>query len=471
MAIGDTATGLELTYFPWHQDVFFSGWDRYRYKVIAKGRRLGFTRSTAQVVIEHLLGANDLNIWTKDKDKLYVLWGDTTHDNIIKYFNRYFEPILQQLQKKIVEAAGKKGFTGKFQLYRWSKKEKTLIVENGDKIAIVDFRSADRPENWEGFGYDLIVLNEAGIILKNRSLWENSVAPMMLDNPNSKAVIGGVPKGKNLFYELWKRGASNEYPRWKNYKYSSYDNPLLTDEDIEELKKGMSEKAIRQEIYGEFVDDIGKELFSYDEVAHAMRMQIAPAVGLTVWGLDVARHGDDYSVLAKRHGKYFYELKEVQINDTMKLAEWVANEYSASPSDKKPDTIYVDIIGMGWGVHDRLKQLGLPVFPVNVAESSVSERFLNKRAEMYFRLKEEHIGKGGNLPNNPKLLMELTNTEYEYTDKGKIKIIDKKKIKEELGYSPDRADAVALTYAQPVDEMLLKRQKTKRVKKKFTAGV
>lgn len=459
----DTAISFDISYLPWADDIFFSeDWENLRYKVISKGRRLGFTRSTAQYLIETMLGSNELGVWNnKQEDEgIYILWGDTTHSNIRRYYQRYFKPALDQIERKI------KNKVKDFKLYEYKTQDSMLIVYNGKRKSIIDFRSADKPENWEGFGYDIIVLNEAGIILKNRDLWEHSVAPMMLDNPNSKAIIGGVPKGKNLFYELWQKGHSQDYPKWKSYTFSTYENPLLSEEDIEELKKGLSEKAIRQEIYGEFVDEVGAELFSYEEVEKAMRIN-PPADGIVIWGLDIARHGDDLSVLAKRKGKRFLELKSVDFNDTMKLAEWVANEYNKD--HEKPYQINVDVTGIGWGVYDRLKQLGIPVYPVNFAEKSTMEGVLNKRAEMYLRLKDEHIKQNGNLPKDNDLLMELINTEYDYTNKGEIKLIEKDKIKQAIGRSPDKADAVALTYAQPINEAQIKRKKIQVPK--FYAGV
>ena len=467
----DTAVSYETTYFPWADEIFFSeDWENLRYKVISKGRRLGFTKSTAQYLIESMLGSNELGVWDnkKEDEGIYILWGDTTHSNIRRYYQRYFKPVLDNIERKI------KNKVKDFKLYEYKTQDSMLIVYNGKKKSIIDFRSADKPENWEGFGYDIIVLNEAGIILKNKDLWEHSVAPMMLDNPKSKAIIGGVPKGKNLFFELWKRGVSKNYPRWKNYKYSSYDNPLLSEEDIEELTRGMSEKAIRQEIFGEFVDDVANEMFSYDEVERAMRIEVPPSVGSIVWGIDIARHGDDLSVIAKRKGKFFYEpLQTLDIQDTMKLAEWIYFEYQQTPDSWKPEALFLDTTAgsLGWGVHDRLKQLGLPVMPVDFSAKSMMKGILNKRAEMYERLKEEHIKQGGNLPKDNELLFELINTEYEYTDKGLKKLISKEKIKEQIGRSPDRADAVALTYAQPFDEILIRKQKTKRIRKKFKAGV
>jgi len=468
----DTAIGINLTYFEWADKVFFNDWENVRYKCVAKGRRLGFTRSAAQFLIEQMLGADDLNLWQnkKEGEGLYILWGDTIHGNIRRYVDRYFKPVLEKIQNKIRDRLNNK----KFKLYEYKTQDSMLITYNDNRKSIIDFRSADKPENWEGFGYDLIVLNEAGIILKNRSLWENSVSPMMLDNPKSKAIIGGVPKGKNLFYELWQRGVSVDYPRWRSFRFSSYDNPLLSEEDIEELKKGLSEKAIRQEIYGEFVENVSNEMFSYEEVERAMRIEVAPSVGPIVWGIDLARHGDDLSVIAKRKGKFFYEpLKTLDIQDTMKLAEWIYFEYQQTPNDWKPDIIFLDTTAgsLGWGVHDRLKQFGLPVEPVDFASKSMMRGILNKRCEMYERLKEEHLKQAGNLPKDNDLLFELINTEYEYTDKGLKKIISKDEIKKRIGRSPDRADAIALTYALPTENIISKQKRNKKIRKKFNAGV
>ena len=116
----------------------------------------------------------------------------------------------------------------------------------------------------EGFGYALIVVNEAGIVLKNRSLWNESILPMILDY-KANVLIGGTPKGKSvkrtnekhLFYELYGRGETKDEKRqteWKSFNFSSYDNPLLDPNDIDELVKQISPALRDQEIYGKFID-------------------------------------------------------------------------------------------------------------------------------------------------------------------------------------------------------------------------
>ncbi len=178
------AIKIKATYLPWQEKVFFQ--DDTRFKLIHKGRRLGFTQGSAQAVIKWMLAAKYKRI----------LWGDTLLGNIEKYVARYFMPMLKQIPEKF---------------WNWQKQEKMLSL-NG---CTCDFRSADMPQKWEGFGYDLIILNEAGIILRDSYLWDNAVRPMLLDNPESRLICGGTPKGRKH------KGLPQLKPsRQKNGKYS-----------------------------------------------------------------------------------------------------------------------------------------------------------------------------------------------------------------------------------------------------------
>ena len=123
---------------------------------------------------------------------------------------------------------------------------------------MIDFRSADRPENLEGYGYNMITINEAGIVLKNRRLWTESILPMTIDY-KAEVIIGGTPKGKyikknekHLFYELWQKG---NYPGdWESFNFSSYANPYVNQDDVKEIEKEIPAFLRDQEIYGKFVE-------------------------------------------------------------------------------------------------------------------------------------------------------------------------------------------------------------------------
>src|SRR3972149_5659906 len=288
---------LRLKYHSGQNNIFYQSTARKR--IVSKGRRWGFTKGCAQYVIESMLDGVGP-----------VMWGDTISANIISYVERYFLPILTQLPPNI---------------WTWKKQEKKLLI--GSKVCA--FRSAGQPENWEGFGYKLVILNEAGIILKNQYLWHNAVRPMLMDYPDSVAIIGGTPKGKNLFHELHQKDGKGD---WKSFTYSTYTNPFLKKSEIQEMEKELPDSVVRQEIYAEFMGEGENVLIPYDLIMECVsREPLSDArFGSEIWGLDVARHGDDSSVLAKRHYKNIHEIKPYSIPDTMQLASSVNAEYRAA---------------------------------------------------------------------------------------------------------------------------------------------
>ena len=239
---------IDITYLDYQVEVFFDWKPGVRYKVIRKGRRAGITRGAAHSFIEFLIEGNGP-----------LLWGETTHGNIERYFERYFFPVLNQ--NKIV--------------HKFDRLAKKLTIGN----QYCDFRSADNPENWEGFGYKYIFLNEAGIILKDKHLYINSVLPMLLDYPDSKLIAAGVPKGKFLkdgqehpFYTLAKRAMEGNQ-QYEMLCFDSYANPLLSESDIKDLEleiAAFSPEQVNQEIYGEFIetDAVNPFAFAYDKNKH-----------------------------------------------------------------------------------------------------------------------------------------------------------------------------------------------------------
>ena len=228
-----------------------------KFVIVTKGRRVGATQGGAQAYIKYAL-----------IDKIpYMLWGDTIQTNINRYFDRYFHPIL------------KNGID-----YHWNRTEKVLKIYG----STIDFRSAEKPYNWEGYGYHKIFLNEAGIILANDYLFDNAVLPMMMDFPDSQLIAAGVPKGKvnkegniHKFFYLYEKAKLKE-PGYKCLEYSSYDSPFLRKEDIEMLEHQFAKGLMRdQEIYGKFVDATDRPFFySFDRAKYVKEFELNPLLPL-----------------------------------------------------------------------------------------------------------------------------------------------------------------------------------------------
>jgi hypothetical protein len=193
-----------------------------------------------------------------------------------------------------------------------------------------------------------------------------------------------------------------------------------------------------------------RALFAYSDIESAMDGDFVGVddTGVETLAVDVARYGRDKSVVSKRKGFKIYDLKEYQGYSTTELSTRVDNEYRTRPFDG----VAVDTIGVGAGVFDKLKSMGVRgLIEANVSMRAEEEKvYQNKRAEMYFSLKE-FVSRGGKLPNDKELREELLAITYFYNPtSGKIQLISKDDIKETLGRSPDKSDSVALHFFQKV---------------------
>ena len=148
-----------------------------------------------------------------------------------------------------------------------------------------------------------------------------------------------------------------------------------------------------------------------------------------------------------RQGRKIFPIEILPKMDLMMTAQHVAEAIKR----ERPTQVFVDGSGIGAGVVDRLRQLNFSVVDVNGGNHSMYPSFLNKRAEMWAEMKEFIIALC-ELPDDSHLKTELTCVLYGVTDKGRIKLQRKEDIMDDYGFSPDRADALAYTFAYPVSD-------------------
>lgn len=260
---------MNIELFDWQHEIFLNS--KARFNVLPAGRRTGKTKGASLGAMVHVARGDE------------VLWVDTIYSNIDRYVERYFLPVLKESNFN----------------YSWNVQKKLLKIEKG----YIDFRSADRPESIEGFGYNKIFLNEAGIILKDDYLYTNSILPMLMDHPNSQLYAFGTPKGKinkegkkHRFYALWERVIAQD-PAYSGMQLRSYDNPMLSPDDITELEKEIrliSEDAVRQEINAEFLDASDECIFDYSRMQKFSINDInRENVECVLGAIDVADEGTD----------------------------------------------------------------------------------------------------------------------------------------------------------------------------------
>jgi hypothetical protein len=169
-------------------------------------------------------------------------------------------------------------------------------------------------------------------------------------------------------------------------------------------------------------------------------------------GVDVARSGADKTVLALRRGSVITELRRSVRESTMQTTGRVV---AVLDGDNGGTTPVVDVIGIGAGVVDRLREMEYHVEAFNASAGTKrhdvtgSFGFLNRRAASIWQLREMLDPAGGSdiaLPDDEMLLGDLSAPKWEVQSSGKIKVESKDEIAKRLGRSTDDGDAVAMAF-------------------------
>lgn len=213
-------------------------------------------------------------------------------------------------------------------------------------------------------------------------------------------------------------------------------------------KYGRDNPWVLVNVFGRFPVSGLQTLLSPDDVRAAMARtyrEDAIAHAARILGVDVARFGDDSTVLFPRQGLVAFPPHQMRNADTNQVAGATAHKWRTWEAH----AIMVDGTGgYGAGVVDVLRGMSYDATEVQFAGKPLDAKFQNKRAEMWW-LMAEWVKAGGALPNVPELVAELSIPTYHF--KGdKICIEDKDQVKLRMGRSPDFADALALTFAFPV---------------------
>ena len=332
---------------------------------------------------------------------------------------------------------------------------KELLEVTVDKVALkaapsevfISARTsrAETPEALQGIhsAHVLLLVDEASGV--PAPVFEAASGSMSAHNATT-ILTGNPTRGTGFFYDSHTRLAD----QWRVFHVACKDSPRVSPEFIEEMKLryGEDSNAYRVRVLGEFPRSDDDTIISLDlaEGASTRDVQGNPKAPV-VWGLDVARFGADRSALVRRQGNVVFDIKTWRNLDLMQLCGAVKAEFDIS--DPKPESIMVDSIGMGAGVSDRLRELGLPVLGINVSESPSIGNYRNLRAELWYRARDWLAKRDCKIPKDPTLIAELTSVRYLFTSDGKAQVESKEKMKKRGIDSPDIADAFCLTFAAP----------------------
>lgn len=305
---------------------------------------------------------------------------------------------------------------------------------------------AEQPEALAGVHspHVLLIADEASGVPE--AVFE-SAAGSMSGHSATTILTGNPTRNTGLFYDTHHRLKDD----WYTMHVSCIDSPRVSDDFIGEMmmRYGEDSPAYHIRVLGNFPPAEENTVIPVHLIERAQANEVEIDEHTTpIWGLDCARHGNDSSVLCKRQGPKVHPLKVWRNMDLMQLTGAVKVEYDTSAPGLRPAEIIVDSIGLGAGVLDRLRELGLPARGLNVSERAAANGiYMNSRAELWFKLKEWLEGRDVELPKDDQLFAELAAPRYTFKSSGKIQVESKDSMKKRGLKSPDRADAVCLSLA------------------------
>jgi hypothetical protein len=334
-------------------------------------------------------------------------------------------------------------------------------------------RSTDDANRLQGphspTGHVLVVADEAAGI--EPDIW-TAIDGITSSEDSHTLSIGNPTESSGEFFEKFKR------PGVRKIRISAFDTPNFTAfgitlEDIRAgtwkdkitgpqpapylitpawvadkwEKWGESSPLFASRVLGQFPESSTDALIPLTWIERAQRTRLEPGEP-NLLAVDVARFGSDFTVIGQRRGPVARILKVTHQEDTMATTGRVVQVLQESRATEAR----IDVVGLGAGVYDRLKELEKPAVEMQAGQAPQnSERFLNARAEWYWGLRERFEAGDIDLDEDEDLAFQLSSIKYKPNSRGQIVIESKEDMKKRGLKSPDKADMIMMLFAA-IDE-------------------
>jgi hypothetical protein len=332
-----------------------------------------------------------------------------------------------------------KQFTHIIPGIQYNEAELRVDFPNGARIRLY---GGDNPNTLRGIYLDGVVLDEVADMRPN--VWGEVIRPTLTDR-KGWAIFIGTPKGIDLFYEIYQKALIS--PDWFTAIYRADETGLIDEAELTKARQEMTEQQYAQEFLCDFTASTGNTLVPVTLAVEASKRVIHDANvrgGVKVLGVDVARYGDDRSIIFPVQGLKAYEPIVFDDISNVDLAQAVIGKIRSF----EPDYVRIDA-GRGEGVIDFLRSQGYKCTEVNFGGVPQSAYYQNARAEMWHGMKK-WLEAGGAIPPIPELISELASPEYQFNSSNKMVLESKEKMRDRGLRSPDYADALALAVGVPL---------------------
>jgi len=351
------------------------------------------------------------------------------------------------------------------EILKWTKTYIYMVGNEKRWFAVA--RTATKPENMQGFHEDnmLFIVDEASGVAD--PIMEAILGT--LSGANNKLLMCGNPtKTSGTFYD----SHTKDRALYKCHTVSSMDSVRTNKENIRLLirKYGEDSNVVRVRVKGEFPnqeDDVFIGLSLIEQCSSRLyELPEGKGMAQVILGVDVARFGDDETVIYRNFKGNAKMVKKRRGQDLMATTGDIVKEYKTIVREypEYHGKIYVNIddTGLGGGVTDRLREVKreqklhrLVIIPINAAEKietdtkdgkEAAEHYNNLTTHMWAVVRELLENKDIVLEDDEQTVAQLSSRKYRMASNGKLEIEPKKEMKKRGLDSPDRADALALSF-------------------------
>lgn len=247
------------------------------------------------------------------------------------------------------------------QIPHVQKNETDRLVElpGGGSVQV---RSADEPDSLRGEGLDFLVVDECAFM--REAAWTEALRPALSDR-QGRAVFISTPKGRNWFWQMWRRGKGGD-PDWHAWQLPTVTNPFIAPSEVEAARRDLPERVFAQEYEAQFLEDAGIVFRGVSKVATWQPAE--PEAGRQyVVGVDWGKHEDFtvFSVLDAVSKRQVYLDRSNQIDYTLQVGR-----LRALCDRFQPGAILAEANSMGEPLIEKLLDMNLPVQPFTTTNAT-----------------------------------------------------------------------------------------------------
>lgn len=288
-------------------------------------------------------------------------------------------------------------------------------------------------------------------------------------------VFGNPTRNSGPFYDIFHK----QRDLWTTFKVDSREAQITNKASIAEWERlyGEDSDFFRVRVRGEFPNASSCQLISQDIVEQAMARkpdEFHPGMRpIALVGVDLAAMGDDKTAICTRVGNEVFDIKVLTKTDIEHVCAVLKDHIDWLYKNFGFERVYVfmDRGGIGQGHVERMQYAGYNVHGINFAQTpDKPEEYKNKRSEMWGRMRDWLRDEDAVLPDDDDLKYDLTAPEYFYDNGNRLQLESKEDMKKRGISSPDKGDALALTFAQkvfqPSDSVLLHQNRAAELTKR-----